>query len=241
MISDRLSVRTPSKVWGDEVYAAIRESILDGRYPPGSRLVESRLATEYGVSRTRIRDSLARLEVELLVAPFAGRGLVVRSLSTQDVEEVYAMRLLLEGEAARRAAFSITHDELRKLELTNARMIEIEREGIGAVGESRRELVAAVAELNNEFHELIHTASRNSRLREIVRTVVDVPLVFRSFFWYSDAEMAESAEDHGRIMEALRAGDPERAEATIRAHITRGLNTLRRDLFAEGPFRSPEG
>jgi DNA-binding GntR family transcriptional regulator len=226
----RISPTKPARVWEDDIYSAIREAILEGRYPPGTRLVESRLATEHGVSRTRIRDGLARLEAELLVAPFGGRGLMVRPLSNQDVEEAYAMRLLLEGYAARQAALNITLDELTMLETINDRMVEVETEGAGRSGEDRREMIVAVAELNNEFHGLIQTASRNSRLRELVRTVVDVPLVFKSFFWYSDSELKEAAEDHRQILAALRHRDPENSEAAIRAHITRGLNTLRREL-----------
>lgn len=218
------------RVWGDMIYTAIREGILTGRYPPGSRLVESRLASEYGVSRTRIRDSLARLEAELLVAPFAGRGLMVRPLSTQDVEETYAMRFLLEGYAARQAASNITVDELTKLEQINDRMVALEDAGVGKMGDERHQMIVAVADLNNEFHGLIQTAARNSRLRELIRMVVDVPLVFKSFFWYSDLEMQEAAEDHRQIIAALRARDPVHAETALRDHITRGLNTLRRDL-----------
>jgi DNA-binding GntR family transcriptional regulator len=192
--------------------------------------VESRLATEHGVSRTRIRDGLARLEAELLVAPFGGRGLMVRPLSNKDIEEAYAMRLLLEGYAAKQAASNITHDELETLTEINDRMVALESEGHGKIGDERRLMIVAVADLNNDFHGLIQTASRNSRLRELLRTVVDVPLVFKSFFWYTDSELREAADDHRRIIEALRNHDPEGSEATIRAHITRGLNTLRREL-----------
>ena len=222
--------RGPQRVWADEVYTGIREAILEGRYPPGTRLIESRLGEEYGVSRTRVRASLARLEAEWLVAPSATRGVTVRALSSQDVEESYAMRFLLEGYAARQAALNITLGELAKLEQINDRIVAIECDGTGRVGEERRKMVVAVTELNNEFHALIQVASRNSRLSNVAQSVVDVPLVFKSFFWYSDSEMREAAEDHRVILRALAARDADGAEAAIRAHIQRGLNTLRRDL-----------
>ena len=222
--------RGSPRVWADEVYTGIREAILEGRYPPGTRLVESRLGEEYGVSRTRVRTSLARLEAEWLVAPSTTRGVTVRALSSQDVEESYAMRFLLEGYAARQAASRITLGELAKLERINDDIVAIECDGAGKVGEARRRMVVAVTELNNEFHALIQTASRNSRLSDVTRSVVDVPLVFKSFFWYSDSEMSEAAEDHRVILRALAARDADAAEAAIRAHITRGLNALRRDL-----------
>ena len=224
--------RHPSKAWDDRVYTAIRGAILDGTVQPGSRLVESRLATDLGVSRTRIRDALARLEAELLVAPSAGRGLVVRPLSTQDLEEGYAMRLLLEGYAAAQAATHITREELDTLAAINDQMSALETDGIGKTGDERRLMVVALAELNNQFHGLIHTASRNSRVRELVRTVVDVPLVFKSFFWYTDSELRESCADHRRILQGLRIHDTTESEIAIRDHIARGLNTLRRELSA---------
>lgn len=214
----------------DEVYNAIREGILEGRYRPGDRLVESRLAEEHNVSRTKIRDCLTRLTAELLVAPAGRRGVVVRQLTSSDIEDIYALRLLLEGYAARMAAANITSEELRALEEVNSQIIALEQEGKGRVGAERLETILPVTDLNNQFHRIIQEASRNSRLTQIVRSVVDVPLVFKSFYWYSDLELAEAADDHRKIIEALRARDADRAEELMKAHITRGLNTLRREM-----------
>src|SRR5690242_6752922 len=82
------------------IYESIRRAILDGRYGPGERLVESQLATTFGVSRTRVREALSRLEAERLVASRPTRGHVVRELGRLDMEELYALRLELEGYAA---------------------------------------------------------------------------------------------------------------------------------------------
>src|SRR5258708_1847321 len=90
------------------IYESIRRAILDGRYGPGDRLVESQLAAELGVSRTRIREALSRLETERLVATLPTRGHVVRRLGRRDIEEMYELRLELEGYAARTAAETIT-------------------------------------------------------------------------------------------------------------------------------------
>lgn len=214
-----------------DVYGAIRESILKGEHAPGERLIESRLAANLGVSRTRVRDALARLEAEHIVARAPNRGVMVRSFTLSDIEETYTLRLLLEGFGASVAAANITTPEVERLRSVQGRMVEVERSlATVAGGEERLNLIRAITELNNEFHQLIQQASRNSRLQQVVRTAVDVPLVFRSFYWYSESELAEAASEHEEIIDALAAHDSERSEALMRRHITRGLNTLRREV-----------
>lgn len=215
---------------GGSIYDAIREGILTGRHPPGERLIEARLAEEFGVSRTRIRDALARLQSDHLVSPAPNRGLVVRQLSARDIEEISALRMLLEGYAARAAAATITTRELDQLAEMHERMAEVERAGIGAAGDERLTVIRTVTDINNAFHRLIQVASRNSRLETTLRAIVSVPLVFQSFYWYSDHELAESHAEHQEILTALTERDGPRAEALMQRHITRGLNTLLREV-----------
>lgn len=221
---------TPETDTTVNIYDAIREGILTGRYPPGERMIEARLAEEFGVSRTRIRDALARLQSDHLVSPAQNRGLVVRQLSARDIEEISTLRMLLEGHAARTAAAAITTPELDYLAELNVRMAKVEQEGTGTVGDERLAMIRAVTDINNTFHRMIQTASRNSRLETILRSIVSVPLVFQSFYWYSDRELAESLAEHDEILDALKQRDGARAEALMQRHITRGLNTLLREV-----------
>lgn len=214
-----------------DVYGKIRESILAGRHAPGERLIEARLATDLGVSRTRVRDALARLEAEHIVSRAPNRGVMVRPFTIGDIEETYSLRLLLEGYAARQAALNITTPEVERLRAVQDRMEDAERTMPGAnSAEEKLAVIREVTECNNEFHRLIQLASRNSRLQRVVRTVVDVPLVFRSFYWYTESELAEAAREHREIIEALASRDGDRSEDLMRRHITRGLNTLRREI-----------
>lgn len=212
------------------IYESLREGILTGRYMPGERLIEARLAEEFGVSRTRIRDALARLQADNLVAPAQNRGLIVRPLTMHDIEEIYALRLLLEGYAAHTAASNITTQELIKLSELQNQMMDVERSIREGSGADRSNQIRVITDLNNEFHRLIQRASRNSRLESLLRMIVSVPLVFQSFHWYSDEEIAESCAEHGEILQALEERDGPRAEALMRKHIMRGFNTLRREL-----------
>jgi DNA-binding GntR family transcriptional regulator len=222
--------REGASAQGGSIYDAIREGILTGRHTPGERLIEARLAEEFGVSRTRIRDALARLQSDHLVSPAPNRGLVVRQLSARDIEEISALRMLLEGYAARAAATTITTRELDQLAEMHERMAEVERAAIGATGDERLTMIRTVTDINNAFHRLIQVASRNSRLETTLRAIVSVPLVFQSFYWYSDHELAESHAEHQQILDALSGRDGPRAEALMQRHITRGLNTLLREV-----------
>lgn len=191
------------------------------------------MAEQFGVSRTRIRVALTRLEADRLVAPAERRGLVVRPLSVRDIEEIYTLRLLLEGFSAHAAATNITTSELEHLRALNDRMGGIEVAGQGCTGDERLAVIRAVTDLNNDFHRAIQHASRNSRLETVLRSIVERPLVFQSFYWYSDRELAEALAEHGDILRSLEQADAVGAEALMKRHINRGLNTLLREMRPE--------
>jgi DNA-binding GntR family transcriptional regulator len=109
-------------------------------------------------------------------------------------------------------------------------MAEVEQQGAGTTGDERLTMIRTVTDLNNAFHRSIQTASRNIRLETILRSIVSVPLVFQSFYWYSDRELAESLTEQREIIAALTERDGARAETLMQRHITRGLNTLLREV-----------
>lgn len=196
----------------------LRHLILVGEYSPEERLVEERVAERLGVSRTPVRQALTMLEAEGLVEMAVNKGAMVTSFSAEEVWDVYDLRAVLEGHAARRAAGDIHEDELGRL-----RDLAGEMEGIlpelspDHEGEVRR-LVAC----NQEFHGTIVRASRNARLEKLVGRTVQVPLVFKAFFWYGPEDRAISNHYHRQIVRALAARDGERAEIIMREHVYEG-------------------
>jgi DNA-binding GntR family transcriptional regulator len=96
-------------------YEEIRQAIVEGRYHAGQRLVEKNLAEEFQVSRTPVREALRALESEGLILSLPNKGAVVRSLSTQDVYDIYDLRVRLESLAAERAARDPRPDQLSVL------------------------------------------------------------------------------------------------------------------------------
>jgi DNA-binding GntR family transcriptional regulator len=196
----------------------LRRSILEGEYGPNERLVEGQLAEKLGVSRTPIRQALTMLEAEGLVEITPNKGAVVCSFSIDDVWDIYDLRAVLEGHAARRAAGRIHADELLRLREVAEAMEEVSPERFADHQEESRWLVAT----NQEFHGTIVSASHNGRLEKLIRRTVEVPLMFKAFFWYGSRERAISNHYHRQILKALEAGDGERAEIIMREHVYEG-------------------
>jgi DNA-binding GntR family transcriptional regulator len=206
------------------VLESLRHLILVGEYGPGERLVEEQLAGRLGVSRTPIRQALTMLEAEGLVEVVPNKGAMVCGFTIEEVWDIYDLRAVLEGHAARRAATRIRAEELERLRESCAAM-ESEREFA-----EREEEIRWLVARNGEFHGTIVEASRNARLEKLIRRTVEVPLVFKAFFWYTPKEKFISNHYHRQILHALEVGDAERAEIVMREHVYEGRDFVIRAL-----------
>ena len=171
----------------------IRQAILDGRLEPGSRLKEEELARELGISRTPVREALLMLQAEGLIDATPNRGAVVRSHDADDLVDLYQLRALLEGYAARRAATS----DLRVDELDLCARAATASTAL--IDDDVRELVKE----NLCFHNAILDAAGSPRAGGMVRKVIELPLVYRSYIWYSPDQKRISAHYHRQITKAL--------------------------------------
>jgi DNA-binding GntR family transcriptional regulator len=224
MSDTRVAVDEPGGT--DGVYERLRREIIAGRYSPGSRLVEERLAQDYGVSRTPIRQALARVAQEGLVRIYPHRGAVVRSFDRDDLIAAYDLRAVLEGYAAAQAATRISELQLRVLE-DAARALEA---SLHADFSSREAEVLYLVEHNQIFHNTIVVAAGNERLATLLSTVLDVPMQFRSFNWYTAEERHVSNFFHRSVISALQQGNGERARSMMQEHIYRGRDVLLESL-----------
>jgi DNA-binding GntR family transcriptional regulator len=202
--------------------------ILTGEYGPDERLVEEQLAERLGVSRTPVRQALTMLEAEGLVEIAPNRGATVCSFSIADVWDIYDLRAVLEGHAARRAAGRIVDGELGRLrELTG------EMEGLAGRFEDHEEETRTLVGLNQEFHGIIVEAGRNRRLQHLINRTVEIPLMFKAFFWYTPHERVISNHYHRQILGALERGDADRGEIIMREHVYEGRDFVIRALEEE--------
>ena len=197
----------------------IRQAILDGRLEPGFPLKEQQLAHELGISRTPVREALLVLQAEGLIVTTPNRTAVVREHDANDLRDLYQLRALLEGHAARQAASRITGEELDRLNDSCGRFEALS-------GDDVRGLVKE----NLLFHHAILAAARSERLSWMVQKVIELPLVYKSYIWYSPDQKRISAHHHRQIAHALGERDAERAELIMREHIFEA-----RDLLVNRP------
>lgn len=201
----------------DSTYDVIRAQILDGRRAGGDWLREDDLAAAIGVSRTPVREALRRLASEGLVFHEPNRGVRVTSWDSGDLEEIFALRAHLEPWGAGLAAASGGADTAALSDLADRMDHAASAEHLD---------LEVVTSLNNQFHRAILEASGNQRLVLMVTGVVDVPLVRRTFSYYSADRMRRSLAHHHEIVDALIARDPIWTESVMRAHVRAAWSTL---------------
>ena len=212
----------------DRAYQELRAAILCGQHAPGQRLGETELAEAMSISRTPIRDALRRLEVEGLVEVLPHRGARVTEWNRTDLEEIYDLRMMLEAFAAHRAASRVQVKDLDRMEELCALMEAVARPG-------RRQNLDRLAELNDEFHGMVRAAAASTRLVTMLRAVVQLPLVLRTFHRYSPADLARSCAHHRELLDALRAGDGAWARSVMRSHVLAAKTVLLRESGADSP------
>jgi DNA-binding GntR family transcriptional regulator len=195
----------PPRDLGQEAYGRIRAAIREGALAPGIRLTETDLAARFGVSRTPVRQAIARLEAEGLLTHEARRGLTVTQPDHQQVVELYVMREVLEGAAARLAAQHASPTEIGAM----AELVA----GEPALFDDAR----ALAETNQRLHGLLYLAAHNRYLLRSLEQISATMALLPSLL--TVAGRAEQAHaEHLAILAALRARDGDAAEAASRAH-----------------------
>ncbi len=200
----------------ERVYRGLRDQILTGALEPNARLVELQLAAQFAVSRTPVREALKRLTAEGLVSVDPVRGMVVRDVDAAELEDIYVIREMLEGLAARLAAERITPTDLTKLHL----LMELMEES------SRSQRWEAVVQINIKFHEVLYDTARNERLALIGRSLQDAVRRYSSLAFTRPERVAAVLREHEELVRALEARDPDLAEATSRKHLAAARRNL---------------
>jgi len=193
----------------DDATQALREAILNGRLRAGARLRQTDLAAQLQISRTPIREALGRLRQEGLISLTAGGGVRVTLLELDEAVELYDLREVLDGLAARLAARRAGPAALARLEAALARMARcLERRN------PNQWFGAHVA-----FHDEIFRASGHARLQGLAGVVRLSIRHFHPLLLRTEGRLQEAHREHHRISEAIRARDAEAAEREARAHI----------------------
>jgi DNA-binding GntR family transcriptional regulator len=214
----RLMAIQRHKGLADDVYGAIFNKLMSLEIAPGSRITVDGLVRELEVSQTPIREALGRLE---------GEGLVVKThlvgysaapqITRRHFDELYEMRLLLEPDAARRAASQITEEHMRKLTETAEQMRRLD-------GGRERLKYSGFARLDADLHDYILEIAGNELIRDTLAHLHTHFHIFRLMFHTRVTE--EALGEHESLLVALSSGDASGAERAMRDHIERSRQRL---------------
>jgi len=194
----------------DLVLASLREAILAGVLSPGARLRQEDLAERFGTSRIPVREALRALEYEGLVTSEPNRGFTVTELDADDVEEVYDLRIVLEGHAVRVAVPLLTDEDITELDQLFAAMTN---------AASPDEQLAA----RERFYIRLYSVSGRPRLVGLIARLRQE--VARSLRWPT---LQHAPAHHDRFYEAIKMGDVDRAVAQLASHYQRVAVLIRR-------------
>ena len=200
------------KSLGDSVHEKLRRAIITGELPAGERLVESRLAQTFGISRTPVREAIHKLEREGLLQRDPKGGFFVMGLTRADIEETFGIRSVLESYAARLAALHHREEDLVPLE---NKLLEYET--ALEAGD-----LAALPKINTEFHELLYALSRSPRLVKMIDDLKTYIFRFRYVILKVEEMARISSADHRLMLDGIRERDENKVSALVREHILRG-------------------
>jgi GntR family transcriptional regulator, vanillate catabolism transcriptional regulator len=198
----------------DQARESIRRAILDGSLHPEERLTIEQLAVELGVSRTPVREALKALEGDGLVRLLPHRGVVVEPFAREELYHRYSIRAMLEGYAAELACRADAALIAGELEMNCDRLEAVALRVDGDQLEQTRRL----AELNQEFHAIIHEGSRSRTLVRLLGTLRN-PLAFTLWYWQDPVRRRSSLEIHRQIAGAFRGNRPGVARRLTERHL----------------------
>jgi DNA-binding GntR family transcriptional regulator len=193
-----------------QIYSRLREGIVRGRYPQGSRLAEQRLADELQVSRVPLREAVPLLAVDGFVRTLPRRGAVVSTWTIRSAHDLFDLRLCLEVGAARFAAREVSHG--KSIDSLYA-ALESSREGVKTRDNYR------VSSDSTRFHETIVELTGNALMCSVMRSVSGRMMWL--FYLTSELSPVDALAGHEELLEAIESGNERVAESIAYAHIER--------------------
>lgn len=220
MISEKKTQAQPTI---NSIYSELRQQIIDRFIPPGTKLSEIMLSKKWNVSRTPIREVLRKLESEGLATYFRHKGVIVNSISIEDVEQLYTIKIYLEGLAGRLATSIISKDseKLRNLEKLCKEMETFSKKGD----------IEAYITKNNEFHFYIWNACGNKWLIKILENLSSQINRFIIKSLHVPHRMERSVPEHWEIFNQLKTGNGRGAEKAIGYHFRNASENLKKEII----------
>ena len=191
------------------VMDAIREGILAGHYPLGSRLDQKAIADELGVSLVPVREGLRLLEAEGFVKVYPRRGVFVLAASVDGLQELYRIREVLEELAAQQAVANLSEQTLNQL----GSIIDQMEQATTSLDFAR------LFELNYTFHFTIYEAANQPLLLDLLSSLWNRSGIYRRLYTYLPERAGPALIEHKQILEACQTGDPTAAGQAVRYNV----------------------
>lgn len=201
-----------------EVAERLRQRIFAHELTPGTWIDEQKLAEQYGISRTPLREALKVLASEGLVELKPRRGCYVTEISRQDLDDIFPLIAMLEGRCAADAVLRAKAHDIEVLRAIHANLESAARDG----------RIDAFFEANQEFHRKIQELAGNRWLLTVIQDLRKVLKLSRLHSLSLEGRLQQSLEEHRLIMAALEASDAARAEQHMHDHLLSGREALAR-------------
>ena len=208
-VTDKYSLR-------GRVFHKLREDILSGKYEDYQELREVAIGEELGVSRTPVREAFRQLELEGLIQIIPNKGAYVTGITEKDVKDIYMIRSLLEGLCARWATEHITKEQME----------EMEENVYLASFHAQKGHLDQLAELDNRFHDILYEACDSKILEHQLKDFHQYVLRVRKKTLSNVNRGPKSNEEHAQIMEAIKAGDADKAERLANRHMINAYENM---------------
>lgn len=208
-VTDKYSLR-------GRVFHKLRDDILSGKYEENEELKEVAIGEELGVSRTPVREAFRQLELEGLIQIIPNKGAYVTGITEKDVKDIYMIRSLLEGLCARWATEHITQEQLAEME-ENVYLSQFH---------AQKGHLEQLAELDNRFHDIMYEACNSKILEHQLKDFHQYVLRVRRKTLASKHRGPKSNEEHEEILQAIKAGDADRAEQLANRHMINAYDNM---------------
>lgn len=193
----------------DNVTSILRNRILTGNLPPGSRIIELEIAKELGLSRGPVREALRKLAYEGIIDYHSNKGCTVRTLTSKEVEDVYVVKV---------------HLEILSVDLCNGKFTQKTIEDMGELiremeQASKEKNVLRLSELDEQFHSLIILESKNHKLFELWSSLRSISLaIISSAYNLKLTNLKNQGENHKVLFENIKKGERERINHYLKRH-----------------------
>lgn len=204
IVNDKEKLSLTSKI-----FSILRDKILEGDFKKSEKLVEAKLAEELGVSRTPVREALKQLELEGLVENLPNRGVYVKGITHQDVDDIYTIRMAIEGISVEWAIERMTPEELKRIEEIYELMEFY----------TSKNDVDKISELNTKFHEAIYKATKSRYLEQILKDFQYYIKNTREKSLKTQGRLQTALDEHKEILENLKVRNKEAARKSLEKHI----------------------